>query len=308
MKTSIFRGIRKILSSLLTVASAAGCLIGNPLLSSQVNAAFLTPRLIVTGSEITTGTVTAGDDFEMIIHMKNESTATQLNNVRIELSTDDNEIIPADGTNVIYIDSIDKEEETDVTVELSARGDLRQKTYSITVNYEYEDKDRNPFSSASVVTVPVVQTPEISLSEFKLSRNEIALDGKTNVSFDLNNIGKDMVYNVSVEFEGEQIDNISTYVGNIDVSGSSTVDLSLKGTSVGAGNIVAHITFEDADGKKFSFDKDFSLEVFEMPVVDPEAAAGSSLPIPAIAGVAAAVIIVIAVVSIIRKKKERAYA
>ena len=301
-------GLAKMFSSIVAAVAVAGSLIFNPSAAGTVNAAFLTPRLIVTGSEITSGPVTAGEDFEMVIHLKNESTATQLNNVRIELTTDDNEIIPADGTNIIYIDSIDKEEEVDVTVEMSTRGDLQQKTYSITVNYEYEDKDRNPFSSASVVTVPVVQTPEISLSEFKLSRNEIALDGKTNVSFDLNNIGKDMVYNVSVEFEGEQIDNISTYVGNIDVSGSSTVDLSLKGTSVGAGNIVAHITFEDADGKKFSFDKDFSLEVFEMPVVDPDAAAGSSLPIPAIAGVAAAVIIVIAVVSIIRKKKERAYA
>ena len=301
-------GLAKAFSALVATVAVAGGMLFNPANTQTVNAAFLTPRLIVTGSEITSGPVTAGEDFEMVIHMKNESTATQLNNVRIELTTEDNEIIPADGTNVIYIDSIAKEEEIDITVDMSTRGDLQQKPYSVTVNYEYEDKDRNPFSSSSVVTVPIIQVPEISLSEFKLSRSEITLDGKTNVSFDLNNIGKDLVYNVSVDFEGEQIDNISTYVGNIDVSDSSTVDLSLKGTSVGAGNIVAHITFEDADGKTFSFDQNFELEVSAKPVVDTEVETESSINVPAVAGVGATVIIVVVAVNVIRKKKERAYA
>ena len=132
-------GLAKMFSSIVAAVAVAGSLIFNPSAAGTVNAAFLTPRLIVTGSEITSGPVTAGEDFEMVIHLKNESTATQLNNVRIELTTDDNEIIPADGTNIIYIDSIDKEEEVDVTVEMSTRGDLQQRPYSVTVNYEYED-------------------------------------------------------------------------------------------------------------------------------------------------------------------------
>ncbi|SEV87579.1 hypothetical protein SAMN05216413_0399 [Ruminococcaceae bacterium KH2T8] len=302
-------GLAKMFSSIVAAVAVAGSLIFNPSAAGTVNAAFLTPRLIVTGSEITSGPVTAGEDFEMVIHLKNESTATQLNNVRIELTTDDNEIIPADGTNIIYIDSIDKEEEVDVTVEMSTRGDLQQRPYSVTVNYEYEDKDRNPFADSSLVTVPIIQVPEISLSEFKLSRAEIVLDGKTNVSFDLNNIGKDMVYNVSVDFEGDQIDNISSYVGNIEVSGSKTVDLSLKGTSIGDGNVVAHITFEDADGKSFSFDQNFDLSVTDKPAeAIADQAAESSLPVPLIAGGAVAVILVVTVVNVIRKKKERAYA
>ena len=307
MKRSI--DLAKMFSSIVAAVAVAGSLIFNPSAAGTVNAAFLTPRLIVTGSEITSGPVTAGEDFEMVIHLKNESTATQLNNVRIELTTDDNEIIPADGTNIIYIDSIDKEEEVDVTVEMSTRGDLQQRPYSVTVNYEYEDKDRNPFADSSLVTVPIIQVPEISLSEFKLSRAEIVLDGKTNVSFDLNNIGKDMVYNVSVDFEGDQIDNISSYVGNIEVSGSKTVDLSLKGTSIGDGNVVAHITFEDADGKSFSFDQNFDLSVTDKPAeAIADQAAESSLPVPLIAGGAVAVILVVTVVNVIRKKKERAYA
>lgn len=302
----LITGMKKALACVLATAAAAGVFLN--LNESQVNAAYVTPRLIVTGSEITTGPVNAGDDFELLIHLKNESTATQLNNVRIELESQDNEIISANGTNVIYIDSIAKEADYDITVSLSARGDLQQKPYTLTLNYEYEDKDRNSFADSSVVTIPIIQTPELSLSEFKLSRKEIVLDGKTNVSFDLNNIGKDTVYNVSVEFEGEQIDDISTYVGNIDVSGSSTVDIALKGSAVGTGNIVAHITFEDADGKTFSFDQNFDLEVAAKPVVDAEAQTGNSISVPAVAGIGAAVIIVVAAVNVIRKKKERAYA
>ena len=104
----------KFFAAILTIFFVMGILLGNPSQAVRVNAAYLTPRLIVTGSEITTGEVNAGDDFELLIHLKNESTSTKLNNIRIELTSEDNEIIPVNGTNVIYIDSMEKEEERDV--------------------------------------------------------------------------------------------------------------------------------------------------------------------------------------------------
>lgn len=299
----------KFFAAILTIFFVMGILLGNPSQAVRVNAAYLTPRLIVTGSEITTGEVNAGDDFELLIHLKNESTSTKLNNIRIELTSEDNEIIPVNGTNVVYIDSMEKEEERDVTIELSARGDLQQKPYTITLNYAYEDKDRNPFEDSSLITIPVLQTPEVSLSEFRITRQSVVVGGKTNVTFALNNIGRDTVYNVSVEFTGENIDDISTYVGNLDVSGNGNVDMSLKASDVGSGVVTARVTYEDADGKEYSFDKTFDFEVTaQVQAAVAEAAAGSSLPIPLIAAAVAVVIIVIVVVNVIRKKKEKAYA
>lgn len=309
MKHLMSSGI-KFFASILTLFFVLGMILGNSSFAASVNAAYLTPRLIVTGSEITTGEVNAGDDFELLIHLKNESTTTKLNNIRIELTSENNEIIPVNGTNVIYIDSMEKEEERDVTIELSARGDLQQKPYTITLNYAYEDKDRNPFEDSSLVTIPVLQTPEIALSEFRITRQSVVVDGKTNVTFVLNNIGRDTVYNVSVEFSGENIDDISTYVGTLDVSTSGNVDMSLKASDVGNGVVTAHITFEDADGKEYSFDKTFDFEVTaQAQAAVAEAEVGNALPIPLIAAaVVAIVIIVIVVVNVIRKKKEKAYA
>ena len=65
--------LAKMFSSIVAAVAVAGSLIFNPSAAGTVNAAFLTPRLIVTGSEITSGPVTAGEDFEMVIHLQHNS-------------------------------------------------------------------------------------------------------------------------------------------------------------------------------------------------------------------------------------------
>ena len=311
MKNNIFNikgGFGKAIAMALAAVVTSGGLLFS-LAGDKVNAAYVTPRLIVTGSEIGTDTVNAGDEFEMTIHLKNESTVTPLNNVKIELVSNENDIIPSSGTNVTYIDSIAKEAEVDVVVDLQSKGDLKQDIYSIQVNMEYEDKDRNSYDSSSEVTVPIKQVPSLSVSDFKLSRKEVAVNGKTNMSFSLNNVGKDLVYNVSVDIIGDQIDQTSTYVGNLEVGLSKTVDLSLLANKLGTGTVKAKINFEDADGKKYSVDQDVELSVIEAPkllVEEPGLAPDIDLRIVGIG--AAALVAIIVVVTLIRKAREKKYA
>ena len=305
MKTSL-SDLKKVFAGMLAaVVTSGGLLTG--LAGNALAYNYVTPRLIVTGSEIKSESVTAGDDFDMTIHLKNESTTTPLNNVRLEFVSDDNQIIPSAGTNVTYIDSIEKEAEIDVVVGLKTRGDLQQKIYSLAVNMEYEDRDRKSYEASSQVTVPVTQIPEMSVTDLKLSRKEVFLNGKTNISFALNNTGKDMVYNVAVELTGDQIDKATSYVGNVAVGESKSVDLSILASKLGEGDVKAKIVFEDADGKKYSTDESITFKVIEAPQeVAVEQDAGIDLRI--VGAAAAGVVVLIIIVTVVRKKKERAYA
>ncbi|MBR2294243.1 MAG: hypothetical protein IJ869_00580 [Clostridiales bacterium] len=303
--------MKKIITKAASMASAAiiaaVSFAGFALKANTVNAAYQTPRLIVTGSEITTGDVNAGEEFQMVVHLKNESTATKLYNIRLEFASDDNEIYPVDGTNVVYVDSVDKEEEFDVTVDMATRGDLEQKPYTLNVNYEYEDNNRNTFEDASEIAVPVLQTPEISLSEMKLSKSVIDLDGKTSLSFKINNMGKGSVYNVMVEVNGERISDADTVVGNIEMGQSSNVDLSVKGISVGDEDIDVKVTYEDADGNSYETAKTVSLSVIE-PVEEVVSEDAPAVNMTLVVAVVGAVILIIVISGVARKKKEKKYA
>ncbi|MBR6484221.1 MAG: hypothetical protein IKT14_04315 [Clostridiales bacterium] len=299
--------LTKVMSAAVCTVMAVAGFSGFTSLKKDVNAAYLTPRLIVTGSEITTGDINAGEDFELKVHLKNESTATKLYNIRLEFSSEDNEIYPVDGTNVIYVDSADKEEEFDVTIEMATRGDLEQKPYTLNVNYEYEDNDRNSFEDSSEIAIPVLQEPDLSLSDMKLTKHEIELNNKTSFSMQLNNMGKGSIYNVSVSVDGDLINDADTVVGNIDMGDNTTVDLSLKGTATGSGDINITVKYEDADGKSYEITKSMGLTVVEpAPVEVAEEASSSGLALLLVSGVVIAAVIVI--VNVVRKKKEKAYA
>lgn len=231
--------------------------------SNKKVAYYATPKLVVTGSEIKGGTVKAGDEFEMIIHLKNESNSTKLRNISLKLSSEENQIITASGSDSIYIDSMDKEEECDVSVKLKAKNDLAQKNYLLNIEYNYENNSKNTFDGTAAVTVPVIQEARLGISEVKLSKSELFIDGKTSLSFKVNNMGLDTLRNVSVEFSGDTIKEITYYAGTVEAGLSSSVDMTITPDQVGSEDINIKVTFEDASGNVGIYEDKIPLVVNE---------------------------------------------
>ncbi len=303
---------------LTKVTSAAACTVvsiaalsGLALFNNNVNAAsYYTPRLMVTGSEVNTDRVNAGDEFDLTVHFMNESDDTHLYNIKIAFTTSDNEIYPVSGTNVYYVDSVEDEEEFDVVMKMTTRGDLEEKPYTITVNFEYEDSNKMYYQDSSEIVIPVFQKPVLSASDMKLTKSEIMLNSKTSFSMKLNNMGKGNIYNVSVSVDGDMINGADTFVGNLDKGANTTVDLSLKGVNVGSGDFTVTVNYEDSDGKTYTLEKTMQLAVVEpapVEVTAAEQAAPSNL-IAIGAVIVVAVVIIIIVVNIIRKVREKKYA
>ena len=303
---------------LTKVTSAAACTVvsiaalsGLALFNNNVNAAsYYTPRLMVTGSEVNTDRVNAGDEFDLTVHFMNESDDTHLYNIKIAFTTSDNEIYPVSGTNVYYVDSVEDEEEFDVVMKMTTRGDLEEKPYTITVNFEYEDSNKMYYQDSSEIVIPVFQKPVLSASDMKLTKSEILLNSKTSFSMKLNNMGKGNIYNVSVSVDGDMINGADTFVGNLDKGANTTVDLSLKGVNVGSCDFTVTVNYEDSDGKTYTLEKTMQLAVVEpapVEVTAAEQAAPSNL-IAIGAVIVVAVVIIIIVVNIIRKVREKKYA
>ena len=303
--------LTKVTSAVACTVVSIAALSGLTLFNNNVNAAsYYTPRLMVTGSEVSAERINAGDDFDLTVHFMNESDDTHLYNVKIAFTTKDNEIYPVNGTNVYYVDSVEDEEAFDVVMKMTTRGDLEEKPYTITVNFEYEDSNKMYYQDSSEIVIPVFQKPVLSASDMKLTKSEIILNSKTSFSMKLNNMGKGNIYNVSVSVDGDMINGADTFVGNLDKGANTTVDLSLKGVNVGSGDFTVTVNYEDSDGKAYTLEKTMQLSVIEpapVEVAAAEQAAPSNL-IAIGAVIVVAVVIIIIVVNIIRKVREKKYA
>ena len=75
---------------------------------------------------------------------------------------------------------------------------------------------------------------------------------ESNVMFNINNTGKVILYNVTVDFSADSIQSTSTYVGNIKPGESGSVDAMIQGlaptTDDGTVNVL--ITYEDINGEQ----------------------------------------------------------
>ncbi len=306
MKTILAKATSAAACAVMSVAALSGLTLFNNSVSA---ASYYTPRLMVTGSEVNKDRVNAGDEFDLTVHFMNESDDTHLYNIKIAFTTNDNAIYPVNGTNVYYVDSVEDEETFDVTVKMTTRGDLEEKPYTITVNYEYEDSNKAYYQDSSEIVVPVFQMPVLSASDMKLTKNEIELNNKTSFSMKLNNMGKGNIYNISVSVDGDMINGVDTVVGNLDKGANTTVDLSLKGVNAGSGDITVTVNYEDTDGKTYTLEKTMQLSVVEPAPVEVAAEQAGSVNLVAIGAViVAAVVVIIIVVNIIRKVREKKYA
>ena len=270
---------------------------------------YATPRLQVTGRDIKGDTVKAGEEFEMVIHLKNESNSTKIRNVSMKLSSEENQIVTSSGSDSIYIETIDKEEETDVTVKMISKADLEQKNYSVDLSYTYEDNNKNTFEDTASLSVPVVQESGLSLTEKKLSKTEVMVDGKTSLTFKVNNLGLDKLRNVTVDLSGDTIQDISYFVGSVEVGESGAVDINLTPDKVGESPIKINVTYEDTLGNQSTYEDELSLVVKEAASEDAASAEAeeSSISPVMIIVIIAVIVVIIIITNVIKKKKQQKY-
>ncbi len=237
-----------------------------------------TPRLIVTGFETNPAEVQAGDEFNLVIHMKNTSKRTDVSNVEFTLKaategTDENAVyeafLPVAGSNTVFVDNIPKDGTTDISIDLKAKADLAQKPYVMNISMKYEDENLKEFTADSSVSIPVHQEARFEISEPDVMPNAIDVGSESNIMFSIYNTGKTTLYNVSVRFEGDSISGGEAFVGNISPGGTGQVDTMVMGQAptMDDGLVKAVISYEDNETNKSETGKEFTLYVSE-PVYD----------------------------------------
>ena len=282
------------------------------------------PRVIVTGFVTNPPEVHAGSDFTLMIHLKNTSKKTKVQNMLFELQaptegTDEQTsapaFLPTSGSNSIYLNGIKADGTADISITLNAKADLLQKPYSINLSMKYEDSQATQIESSSSISIPVKQDARFEFSEFEISPQTIEVGGETNVMCSLYNLGRIKLYNAKARFEGNGIKKQEIFIGNVDAGATGSIDAMLQGEKVTNGNskITMTLSYEDESGNISETTKDFELEVTEAVDdsdmymnTDGDAEAGSSgFPVVPVVVVIVIIAGVVAAVVFVKKKKKK---
>ncbi|TCS76207.1 hypothetical protein EDD59_12530 [Muricomes intestini] len=279
------------------------------------------PRVIVTGFNTDPGTVNAGGDFKLIVHLKNTSTKTAVSNMLFDLqapssgteaATEAPAFLPSSGSSSIYLDSIPAGGTGDISIALNSRADLVQKPYSIAMSMKYEDGNAAQYESSSSLAIPVKQAARFELSDLEIAPESIAVGEEANITGSLYNTGRIKLYNVKVKFQGKGIDAKEVFIGNVDSGATGTIDGIVTGTKENAGDqkFKMIVTYEDEAGKVSTTEKEFTLEI--TPQQEPvnmsqmtDAPVEKGFPVILLVIGLTAAAVVIAVIFIIRRKKKR---
>lgn len=283
-----------------------------------------TPRVIVTGFTTDPGEVYAGDTFKLTLNLKNTSKQTAVSNMLFDIQgtqegTDAQNtysaFLPTAGSSTIFVDKIGANSSKSITIELKSKSDLAQKPYVVTVNMEYEDKDKNAYTETASVSVPIKQEPKVDVSSIQVMPESAEVGSEANVMFSIYNVGKTKLYNVNVKFEADSVSGGDTFVGNMEPGATGNVDayLSAQAPTMDDGTVKILISYEDEEGKETVIEKTMTLFVSE-PFFDPMMEDPSMMEVPeekagfpwwgyaliAVGGVAA----VVTVTVVIKKKKK----
>lgn len=230
------------------------------------------PRVIVTGFDTDPGTVKAGSNFKLVIHLKNTSKKTAVMNMLFDLQapasgTDEAAeapaFLPVSGSSSVYLDKISAGGTKDISIDLNSRADLIQKPYSITMTMKYEDGNATQYEGESSLAIPVTQKARFEFSEIKIMPDTVEVYEEANVTCSLYNLGRVKMYNVKARFEGDAIESEEQFIGNLESGSTGTIDgiVTAVAESYDESNCKLVLTYEDDSGKEYSVEQPFTMTV-----------------------------------------------
>lgn len=237
------------------------------MISNKTEAA--TPRVMVSDYKIEEGKVIGGKEFNLKIILKNTANA-DVRNIKVTLYTENGEILPVEGAGTSYIDKISAKGEQEFQFKMETIHGLEEKSYKLSVKIEYEGSNGMEYTVEEALFLPVQMEQRVSITDIYMEKTEYDLGDTVDVSAMINNLGDGTLYNVVAKVSGDNVEEVSTYVGNIEPGKKGMMDILTKAKVVTKG---AHkfnkiqITYEDKEGTVLEEKTDITVDVVE-PIYD----------------------------------------
>lgn len=287
------------------------------------------PKIILDSYKIEPTIVQAGQEFDIEMVFRNTNEIKEIFNVKAFLTFDvatgnqtvsQNVFSPVNSSNTFYINRIAANGTIAKSLRMYVVPDAEPKSYTVTVNFEYEDADGKQMSSKELVGVPVMQTTRVETSELSLPET-IQQDQEISASFNIFNTGKAKAYNVIINAVGDfNAEPNNQYIGNFDAGQSNSYEGYIRFSEPGEQTGKFVVSYDDQSGKNYKIEKEFTIfveEAMPMPMpgengmvvpdgTNPDMNQSGGIPwLMIIGGVLALLAVIGVVIGILRKRKHK---
>ena len=224
-------------------------------------------RIIVDSFETDPAEIYAGQDFTLKVRMKNASNSIAASNILFtfesETVSDSPVFTTVNGSNSVVVNSLAPGASDTLTIKFSSSPTAEQRSYTITINEQYDSPEFKNAKEAVKIAVGLKQEARLNTGTIEVMPDAISVGEESNVMFSINNTGKVMLYNVNAVFEADSIQKNECYVGNIEPGKSGNVDTMINGIAptTDDGKVKLSITYEDENGKVSTVEKEIQLMV-----------------------------------------------
>jgi len=233
------------------------------------------PKIIVGSYSYEPQQVKAGERFTLYMSFRNTHSSKTIRNIKGSFNVEEksnttgNVFTPVDSSNTFFIDEIRPRDSYDWAVNLYTIPDALSKTYTVIISFEYEDEYGNPYTAQEIIGIPVYQPSRFEVSEISLP-SEVYMGQPVYISFSLYNMGKTDLYNVKMSVQGDfAADPMSNYFGNFTPGYMEWCEINLIPMQPGMGMGKIVVEYETTSGEIMTYEKEFAMNVLEMPAYDP---------------------------------------
>ncbi|WP_444645424.1 cell adhesion protein [Caproiciproducens sp. R1] len=251
------------------------------------------PLIIIENYDYGGKAVMGGKEFNLAMRFKNTSANTQIENLKITVSSvagDDDKSVagaftPAKSSNTFYIPKVGPNAVFAEQIALIPKADATPNSYGVSIAFNYEavlDGKRDAIEATETISIPLSQSDRFEANEAEL-QGPISLGDSGQLNINYVNKGKSKIFNLSVKLDGNFTTGESnTYIGNVDSGVGDTFQATLNPTEEGTMTGTATFSYEDANGEIKNLVKEFSCEV--MAAMGPGEGIDSEPAVPANAG------------------------
>ncbi len=236
------------------------------------------PKIIVSNYQSDPLIVMAGQEFDLTMTLMNTHSSKAVENIKMfltlaeETSSDSkksgNIFTPVNSSNTFYFDRIPAKGTVDKSLRLYVVPDAQPKTYTLTVNFEYEDAKGTEYTAQELLGINVKQVTDLQVDDFSVP-DMIEQFMPVSVAFSYYNTGKVTLNNLMIKVEGDvDCSNRSTYIGNLESGSSDYYETTFTPNTVGEVPVSIVISYEDPSGETIEDRRDFTLNVTEPYVPD----------------------------------------
>ena len=223
--------------------------------------------------------VTGGSTFTLGMTLKNTSSSSAIENIKMVVSSAADEttggvFTPASSSNSFFIAKVGAGESFTESIDLVVKADAAPKSYGIDVQIAYEavvDGKRESLTATERITIPVSQPDRFEVEDAQIS-STVYVGDSAYCSVSYVNKGKSAIYNLSIAVEGTGFTTAdsNTYVGNVEAGNGDYFETTLNVTEPGTIDGKFIITYEDSAGTQTTLERPFTATVMEMDWGEPD--------------------------------------